>query len=43
MDYVLPVVIDYGENAKFITVRLCFGLESIRLISAYGPQEGDAG
>ena len=36
------LVIDYGENAEFITVRLCFGLESIRLILAYGPQEGDA-
>ena len=35
-------MIDYGENAEFITVRLCFGLESIRLILAYGPQEGDA-
>ena len=36
------LVIAYGENAEFITVRLCFGLESIRLISVYGPQEGDA-
>ena len=35
-------MIDYGENAEFITVRLCFGLECIRLILAYGPQEGDA-
>ena len=35
-------MIDYGENAEFITVRLCFGLESIRLILAYEPQEGDA-
>ena len=35
------LVIDYGENAEFITVRLCFGLESIRLILAYGRQEGD--
>ena len=35
-------MIDHGENAEFITVRLCFGLESIRLILAYGPQESDA-
>ena len=35
-------MIDYGENAEFITVRLCFGLDSVRLISACGPQEGDA-
>ena len=34
-------MIDYGENAEFITFRLCFGLESIRLILAYGPQKGD--
>ena len=36
------LVIDYSENAEFVTVRLCFGVESIRLISGYGPQEGDA-
>ena len=36
------LVIDYGENAEFVIVRLCFGLESIRLISAYEPQAGDA-
>ena len=36
------LVIDYGENAEFITVRLCFGLESIRLILSDGPQKGDA-
>ena len=36
------LVIDYGENAEFITVRFCFGLESIRLILVYGPQGGDA-
>ena len=34
------LVIHYGENAEFITVRLRFGLESVRLILAYGPQEG---
>ena len=33
------LMIDYAE---FITVRLSFGLESIRLVLAYEPQEGDA-
>ena len=31
-----------SENAELIAVRLCFGLESIRLISACGPQVSDA-
>ena len=33
-------MIDYGENAEFITVRLCFGTHKVDF--AYGPQEGDA-
>ena len=28
------LVTKFGENAEFITVRLCFGLESIKLILA---------
>ena len=33
------LVISEGENAAFLTVKLIFGSEKIRLILAYGPQE----
>ena len=32
------LVISEGENAEFLTVKLIFGSEKIRLISVYGPQ-----
>ena len=33
------LVISEGENAEFLTVKLIFGSEKIRLILVYGPQE----
>ena len=33
------LVISEGENAQFLTVKLIFGSEKIRLILVYGPQE----
>ena len=33
------LVISEGENAEFLTVKLIFGSEKIRLILIYGPQE----
>ena len=35
------LMIDHGENAEFVTVRLIFPTKNIRLILAYGPQETD--
>ena len=33
------MIIDFGDNAEFLTVRLNFGQFALRLILAYGPQE----
>ena len=33
------LVISEGENVEFLTVKLIFGSEKIRLILVYGPQE----
>ena len=33
------LVISEGDNAEFLTVKLIFGSEKIRLILVYGPQE----
>ena len=33
------MIIDFGDNAEFLTVRLNFGQLALRLISAYDPQE----
>ena len=35
------LMIDHGENAEFITVRLIFATKKNHLILAYGPQETD--
>ena len=32
------MIIDFGDNAEFLTVRLNFGQFALRLILAYGPQ-----
>ena len=36
-------MIDHGENAEFVTVRLIFATKNIRLTLAYGPQKTDLG
>ena len=36
------VLIDEGDNAEFISVRLCSQPSSIRLILSYGPQEKES-
>ena len=33
------MIVDFGDNAEFLTVRLNFGQFALRLILAYGPQE----
>ena len=33
------MIIDFGDNAEFLTVRINFGQFALRLILAYGPQE----
>ena len=33
------MIIDFGDNAEFLTVRLNFGQFAVILILAYGPQE----
>ena len=35
------VMVDKGEEAEFITVRLGFGAVFVRIILVYGPQEKD--
>ena len=35
------MIIDFGDNAEFLTVRLNFGQFALRLILAYCPQEKD--
>ena len=35
------VMVDKGEEAGFITVRLGFGAVFVRIILVYGPQEKD--
>ena len=34
-------MVDKGEQAEFITVRLGFGAVPVRIILVYGPQEKD--
>ena len=36
------VLIDEGDNAEFISVRLCSKPSSMRLILSYGPQEKES-
>ena len=36
-----PIMIDCGDNAEFLTVRLCNGVKGIQIILAYSPQEND--
>ena len=36
-----PIMIDCGDNAEFLTVRLCNGVKGMQIILAYGPQEND--
>ena len=33
------MIIDFGDNAEFLTVRINFGQVALRLILANGPQE----
>ena len=33
--------IDCGDDAEFLTVRLCNGVKGMQIILAYGPQEND--
>ena len=32
-----PIMIDCGDNAEFLTVRLCNGVKGTQIILAYGP------
>ena len=41
-DFCQSVLIDEGDNAEFISVRLCSQPSSIRLILSYGPQEKES-
>ena len=34
-------MIDCGDNAEFLTVRLCNGVKGMQIILAYGPQENN--
>ena len=36
------VMIERGENAEFITIKAALGAKQIRIILAYGPQEGSS-
>ena len=36
-----PIMIDCGDKAEFLTVRLCNGVKGMQIILAYGPQEND--
>ena len=36
------VMIERGDNAEFITIRAALGTKQVRIILAYGPQEGSS-
>ena len=36
-----PIMIDCGDNAEFLTVRLCNVVKVMQIILADGPQEND--
>ena len=37
--YCSSMIIDFSDNAEFLTVRINFGQFALRLILAYGPEE----